>query len=165
MQRVVGTGRIYQLNVSHGGVPKRPIEQGVVTSVGIEGDAHRDLRAHGGPERALCFYALEQIQRLQAEGHPVTPGSMGENVTTEGIDLSQVKPGDRLWLGDEVLVEVTRYTTPCVNIIGSFKDGDFSRVLQTKHPGWSRFYTRVLQVGLIRQGDTVQHLAAETPQD
>ncbi len=149
-------GRIYQLNVSPGGVPKRPIESGVVTSLGIEGDDHRDKIGHGGPERALCIYSLEQIQALRDEGHPVQPGWMGENVTTVGIDLSTVAPGDRFLLGETVLVEVTRYTTPCQNIAAAFKDGNFTRVSHKLHPGWSRFYARILQGGPIRRGDPIR---------
>lgn len=149
----MSTGRIHQLNVSTGGVPKLPIESGVVTPLGIEGDDHRDKKGHGGPERALCIYSLEQIQALQREGHPVQPGWMGENITTVGIDLSTVEPGDRFRLGEQVLVEVTRFTTPCQNIVAAFKDGDFTRVSHKLHPGWSRFYVRVLQGGVIRRGD------------
>jgi len=151
----MSAGRIYQINVSSGGVPKWPIEEGLVTPLGIVGDDHRDRVNHGGPERALCFYSLELIEALRAEGHPVGPGTMGENITTVGIDLSTIVPGDRLQLGESVLVEVTRYTTPCKNIIASFKDGDFTRVSHKLHPGWSRFYVRVLRGGWIRRGDPI----------
>ena len=149
----MSVGRIYQLNLSAGGVPKHPVESAAVTVLGLEGDGHRDTQNHGGVERALCVYSLEQIRSLQAEGHPVQPGWMGENVTTEGIDLSAVEPGDRYRLGESVLVEVTRYTTPCTNITASFSDGDFTRISHKLHPGWSRFYVRVLEGGVIRRGD------------
>ena len=66
---------------------------------------------------------------------------------------STVEPGDRFLLGEQVLVEVTRFTTPCQNIVAAFKDGDFTRVSHKLHPGWSRFYVRVLQGGVIRRGD------------
>jgi len=148
--------RIYQINVSNGGVPKRPIDVATVSELGIEGDAHNDQRSHGGPERALCVYSIEHIKELQAEGHPVAPGTMGENVTTEGIDLSGVVPGDRFQLGQDVIVEVTRYTTPCVKISGSFSEGHFNRVSSQTNPGWSRFYVRVLVGGKIRTGDLIR---------
>ena len=79
-------GRVVQINVSPGGVPKRPVPSARVTTDGLEGDGHRDLEHHGGPERALCLFSLEQIRALQAEGHSVTPGSIGENLTLEGVD-------------------------------------------------------------------------------
>ncbi len=149
-------GRIHQINVSPGGVPKRPVGSAMVTPLGLVGDDHNDKTGHGGPERALCIYSLEQIDGLRAEGHPVEPGWMGENVTTVGIDLTDVEPGDRFRLGDSVLVEVTRYTTPCKNIVDAFKDGDFTRVSHKLNPGWSRFYVRVLTGGEIRRGDLIE---------
>jgi len=151
---------ISKINVSAGGVPKLPVASARVTELGLEGDAHRDLEHHGGPERALCLFPMEQIRALQAEGHTVRPGSMGENLTVEGIDWARVTPGARLELGDQVLIEVTRYTSPCFNIKPYFVDGDFSRVSQKKHPGWSRVYARVLRTGAIKQGDPVRLTAA-----
>ena len=151
-------GRVVQINVSPGGVPKLPVATARVTPDGLEGDGHRDLEHHGGPERALCLFSLEQISALQAEGHPVTPGAIGENLTLEGIDWERVQPGAVLELGEEVRIEITRYTSPCFNIKPSFVGGDFARVSQKLHPGWSRVYAKVLQAGPIRQGDPVRLL-------
>jgi MOSC domain-containing protein YiiM len=149
---------IAQINISPGGVPKLPVPSARVTELGLEGDTHRDPEHHGGPERALCLFALEQIRALQAEGHPVSPGTIGENLTVEGLDWERVTPGARLELGDGVVIEVTRYTSPCFNIKKSFADGDISRVSQKRHPGSSRVYARVLKTGAITQGDVVRLL-------
>jgi MOSC domain-containing protein YiiM len=153
-------GRIVQINVSPGGVPKTPVPDAEVTRAGLEGDGHRDLEHHGGPDRAVCLFSLEQIQALQAEGHPVIPGALGENVTVEGIDWTRVVPGSRLRLGGQLLLEVTRYTTPCLNIKPAFSHGEYSRVSEKRHPGWSRVYARVLVPGRIRAGDAVRLLPA-----
>jgi MOSC domain-containing protein YiiM len=147
---------IFQISISNGGVPKLGIHQAEVVSLGLAGDQHRDTQHHGGPERAVCLYSLERILALQGEGHPVYPGAMGENLTLSGLDWSQIAPGTHLRLGNEVQVEVTKYTTPCENLVNSFKDGNFNRVHQSKHPGWSRVYARVLQGGSIRVGDGVR---------
>ncbi len=149
-------GRIVQISVSAGGVPKLPVPSARVTELGLEGDLHRELEYHGGPERALCLFAFERIRVLQAEGHNVSPGAIGENLTVEGLDWERVTPGSRLKLGAGVLIEVTRYTSPCFNIKKNFADGDISRVSQKRHPGGSRVYARVLRAGMIRQGDTVR---------
>src|SRR4030095_3968146 len=132
--RVTTRATIAQINVSLGGVPKRPVPSAHVTELGLEGDAHRELEHHGGPERALCLFALEQIRALQAEGHAISPGAIGENLTVEGLDWERVTPGSRLELGDAVVIEVTRYTSPCFTIKKSFRDGAFSRVSHKKHP-------------------------------
>jgi MOSC domain-containing protein YiiM len=151
-------GRVVQLSVSPGGVPKTPVPLVRVTTAGLEGDGHRDMDNHGGPERAVCLFAVEQIRALQAEGHPVVPGALGENVTIEGIEWTRVVPGSRLQLGDAVTLEVTRYTSPCINIRPAFVHGEYSRVSEKRHPGWSRVYARVVIPGTVRTGDVVRLL-------
>lgn len=147
--------RIFQINASQGGVPKYPIFEAEVNERGLTADAHSNMKVHGGPERALCLYALERIIALQEEGHTIFPGSTGENITVADLDWETVAPGARLALGDEVVVEITRYTTPCSNIVASFLGRDSSRMSQEKHPGWSRVYARVLRPGRIRVSDAV----------
>jgi MOSC domain-containing protein YiiM len=151
-------GRIFQLNRSGGGVPKLAVREAWLTPVGLEGDRQRDLRFHGGPERALCLYSLERILELQREGHAIFPGSVGENVTVVGLDWGRLEPGSRLALGDEAVVEVTRYTTPCKNIADSFARLDFTRISHKQHPGYSRVYARVLQTGRLAVGQPVRLL-------
>ena len=150
------SGKIVQISVSPGGVPKTAVAWARVTAQGLEGDAHRDAEHHGGPERAVCLYAMEAIRILQTEGHQIVPGAIGENVTLEGLDWSAIVPGCHVLLGETVLLQVTRYTTPCLNIRGSFMDGEFARVSQKRHPGWSRVYARVLVPGTIRRDDPVR---------
>jgi MOSC domain-containing protein YiiM len=151
-------GTIVQVSVSRGGVPKTAVAGARVTALGLEGDAHRDTEHHGGPERAVCLYAMEAITGLRAEGHPIVPGAIGENVTVQGLDWSAVVPGCYLRLGESVLLQVTRYTSPCLNITRAFGDGDSARVSQKRHPGWSRVYARVVATGSIRRGDPVRLL-------
>ena len=150
-------GVVVQVSISPGGVPKKPIEAGTVAELGIEGDGHRDKRHHGGPDRALCLWAIERIEALQAEGHPIFAGAAGENVTTRGIDWDRVVPGVQMRLGD-VLCEVTGYASPCDNNAEWFKDREFVRMSQKVHPGWSRTYARIIEPGTIRPGDPVELL-------
>jgi MOSC domain-containing protein YiiM len=150
-----GGGRIAQVSLSSGGVPKRPVPSARVTALGLEGDVQRNRELHGGPERALCLFSLERIRALQAEGHPIAPGSIGENLTLEGIDWPAVGPGTCLQLGADVVIQVTRYTAPCANIAGAFHDRDYARVAQKRHPGDSRVYVRVLREGGLASGDPV----------
>jgi MOSC domain-containing protein YiiM len=153
------TGRIVQVSVSAGGVPKTAIESARVTSDGLEGDRHRDHEHHGGPERAVCIFSVEALEALKAEGHPVVPGGLGENLTIAGLDWSAVVPEAILKIGNDLVVQITRYTSPCVNITRSFLHGDYSRVSQKRHPGSSRVYARVLVPGSVKTGDTVRLLA------
>jgi MOSC domain-containing protein YiiM len=153
-------GRLDSINVSGGGLPKRPIDEATITADGVEGDRQRDRRYHGGPDRAVTLFSTERIAALQAEGHPIETGSTGENLTVSGVDWSRATPGARFEIGD-VRLEITRYATPCVNITGSFLGGDIARVGHKVNPGWSRVCARVLVPGRVRVGDEVTLLDRE----
>ena len=153
-------GTLVSINVSRGGVPKRRVNGAQVSRLGLEGDRQTDTKHHSGPERAVCVYSLERIRSLQAEGHPIDVGTVGENVTVEGIDWDLAVPGARVRLGDEVVIEIASFTDPCKTIKGSFIDGKFVRIAQKLYPGWSRVYARVLEEGEIHFGDTVEVIPA-----
>lgn len=150
------TGRVVSINRSRGGVPKLAVPEVFVGVNGLEGDSHVYHR-HGGPDKAVCLYSLEVIEALQREGHPIAPGTTGENVTVSGVDWPHLVPGVRLSLGP-VEVEITDYATPCQTIIGSFADQQSKRILQKLHPGWARLYARVLTEGVLTLGDPVATL-------
>lgn len=145
---------IYQINVSSGGVPKTPVASALVSEMGIISDSQNDKQFHGGPDRALVIYSWEHIQALQDEGHAIYAGSTGENVTISGLAWDTLVPGIRLILG-EVAAEITGYTSPCNTISHSFLDGNFNRINQKLHPGWSRLCLRVIEPGIINTGDVV----------
>ena len=156
------TGSILQINISPGGVPKRPIPEAIVTAEGIRGDswAHPDI--HGGPNQALLLVTSEGIDELVAQGFPLFAGALGENLTTRGLDRRQFRAGQRFRSGD-VFFEITKRRAPCatLNVYGAgiqqaifdlqMKDGDPSS------PRWglSGFYARVLRPGAIRPGDPI----------
>ncbi|MEO8575686.1 MAG: MOSC domain-containing protein [Gemmatimonadales bacterium] len=146
------TGQVFSINCSPGGVPKLPVPEGLITTSGIFGDSHRDTRHHGGPDRAVSIFSAERIRALQDEGHPITTGSTGENITLNGIDWDLVEPGCLLEIGD-ALLEITSYATPCRTIKDSFIDERFIRMSHKHFPGWSRVYARVLREGMVRTGD------------
>ncbi|MDB4870196.1 MAG: domain containing protein [Gemmatimonadales bacterium] len=154
------TGILVSINRSGGGVPKRRVDDAKVSRLGLLGDAQDDKKHHGGPERAVCVYSLDRIQALQQEGHPIDVGTVGENITVEGIDWELVVPGVRIKLGDEVVLEVASFTAPCKTIKESFIEGEFVRISQKLHPGWSRVYARVLNEGEIHFGDHVEVIPA-----
>ena len=149
-------GRIFQLNCSPGGVPKLAVREAMVTELGLVGDDHKFPDIHGGPERALCLFSLERILQLQAEGHPIFPGAAGENVTISGLEWGELVPGVRLALGDQVLIEIAKYTSPCNSMEESFSDGNYARISQKANPGYSRVYARVLQTGRLVVGQIVR---------
>lgn len=155
-------GRLQSINVSDGGVPKRPVAEAHVGPEGVAGDRHRDVLHHGGPERAVSLYSAEVIASLAAEGHPIQPGTTGENLTVSGLAWREIVPGTELRVGPVRLL-VTSFTSPCEKIAGSFADGAFARISQKVHPGWSRVYARVLEGGVVRVGDAVQSTPGAPP--
>jgi MOSC domain-containing protein YiiM len=151
---VAGRGRVAQINVSGGGVPKREVAAARIAKGGIEGDRQATRKHHGRPWQALCLWSGDVIDRLRGEGHPIAPGSAGENLTISGLDWADLRPGVRMRVGD-ALVETTLYALPCAKNARWFLDGDFRRIEHTRERGVSRLYAWVLDAGDVRTGDPV----------
>ncbi len=152
------TGRVLQVNVSPGGLPKLPVDQAWVSRLGLDGDGHNARTVHGGPHRAVCLFGIEAIERLQAEGHPVGAGGVGENLTTTGIEWSLLPAGTRARIGDEVLLEISDTASPCATQRPNFSDGRFSRISIEIHPSDARMYARVIHEGRVRPNDPIELL-------
>ncbi|MDH5641971.1 MAG: MOSC domain-containing protein [Nitrospira sp.] len=146
---------VHQVSLSDGGVPKRPVFEARIAKAGVEGDRQENLKYHGGPDRAVCLFSLELIERLQDEGHSIDAGLSGENLTIAGLDWELMWPGVRLSVGPDIELEVTSYTSPCSKNGRWFRADDFSRISQKINPGWSRVYAKVLREGIVRPGDVV----------
>lgn len=160
------TGRVLEVNVSPGGVPKLPVAQARIVRDGLVGDAHHHDAVHGGPHRAVCLFASEAIERVRADGHPaVGPGAVGENLTTTGIEIALLPVGARLAIGDEVVLEISGPANPCDVIKGAFTAGKSGRISILLHPIDSRMYARVERDGVVRPGDTIRLLPARPDTD
>jgi len=70
------TGKILQLNISTGGVPKRPVPKVMLTANGLEGDTFAHPKIHGGPRQAVLLLSTESIEELKALGYPLFPGAL-----------------------------------------------------------------------------------------
>lgn len=148
-------GVLVQVSVSGGGVPKRPVAEGLVTRGGIVGDRQADRRHHGGPSQALCLFDAERLEALAAEGFPIFPGALGENLTTRGVDYGTVRIGDVYAVGDRVRFEITKPRVPCrtLHVYGA---SIVPRLWGPAVPwGESGFYARVLHEGPVRAGAVV----------
>jgi MOSC domain-containing protein YiiM len=152
-----GTGAVARVNTSMGGVPKVPLESADVGWSGVAGDVQAARQHHGRPWQALCLWGVEVIDRFAADGHPIGPGSAGENLTLSGLAWSQIRPGSRLRIGS-VECEVSSYAIPCSKNARWFSDGTYQRMHHTAGPV-SRVYATVLQPGYIVTGDAVTLLA------
>jgi MOSC domain-containing protein YiiM len=101
----------------------------------------------------------ELHDELQAAGFQVSPGQMGENVTTRGVDLLGLPTGARLYLGDTAVIEVTGLRNPCVQLDG-IQPGLMAAVLGRDERGKLIRKAGVMGVvvsdGEIRPGDSVR---------
>jgi len=146
-------GVVTQVSSSKGGVPKLPMDVAEVDFGGVVGDGHNFRNHHGRPWQALCIYADEVIDLLRAEGHPISRGSVGENITVAGLPWADIRPGVELRIGS-VLALVQAYAEPCATNAKWFLNGEFRRMDKSRGPV-SRVYGTVLEPGRIAPGDAV----------
>jgi len=159
-------GVIVQVSVSLGGLPKRAVSGGLIASLGIEGDLHAHAGIHGGPRKAILLVASEVLEDLIARGYPLFHGALGENLTTRGIAVRDIRIGDRLRAGGATL-EITEPRGPCtaLDIYGeSLKEeisDDRVRALDHTSPRWgmSGFYASVVAPGAVRPNDIISVVA------
>jgi MOSC domain-containing protein YiiM len=157
---VVVVGSVASVNVSHGGVPKRPIPGGWVDRLGLEADAHAEPEPiHGGVTQAISIFSVESIDRVAADGHRAFPGAFGENLTLAGIELGELRIGDRLRIGDAGLVlELTARAEPCQTIAHWFIERRIARISSKVNPQDARWYASVVTEGPMTTGDRVEVL-------
>lgn len=155
-------GKVVQVNISAGGVPKRAILEGRLTGEGFEGDSWKHPKIHGGPLQAVLLVSMEVLNGLKAKGFKVFAGAIGENLTTEGLCYGDLRAGSRLRAG-EALLEITKVRTPCDTLsvygMGIQKEIYDARVKQGDFlsPLWGRsgFYAKVLEPGIVRPDDII----------
>jgi MOSC domain-containing protein YiiM len=148
------TGTILAVCLGPGGIPKHAVDEIRVRTGGIEGDKQR-FRLHGGPNRAVCLFSIEDYRTLQRDGVKAeAPGAFGENVLCEGLDVTQLTSGDTLALGDEVVLEIHDVREPC----GTLKplDARFPNLML----GRSGFVCKVLREGSVRAGMMIRRVSA-----
>ncbi|MFE9920245.1 MOSC domain-containing protein [Streptomyces sp. NPDC005774] len=146
------------------GIGKQPVDGPVRVAApgpkgfgasGLAGDAVCDTRHHGGNDQAVYAMAREDLDEWEGVlGRTLPNGSFGENLTTEGIDLSGARIGERWAIGSEVILEVTSGRVPCRTFQGHLGEkGWVKRFTRRGAPG---AYLRVVRPGGIRAGDAIR---------
>ena len=125
--------------------------------VNLEGDDQADRAAHGGPNKAIYAYAIEDYRWWQAEiDRPLQYGEFGENLTTEGIDVTGALVGERFKVGT-TLLEVSEPRVPCWRFGVRMGDPKFPRrFTEAGRPGT---YLRIIEEGEIGAGDEIRIVA------
>lgn len=161
------TGRLVSVNVGrpkqfdfNGHPAKSAIWKSAVTGrvvargVNLEGDDQADRKSHGGPDKAIYAYALEDVGWWEQEmGRTFSYGEFGENLTTEGIDANNALIGERWEIGT-TLVEVSQPRIPCWRLGVRMNDPLFPhRFADAMRPG---AYLRIVREGDVGAGDQIR---------
>lgn len=136
--------RVVAVCLGPGGIPKRSVPEALVGALGLEGDKHRHPE-HGGENRAVCLFSTEDYATLRRDGvQAQEPGSFGENLLIEGLIFEDLSPGDRLSIGDRVVLEIHDCREPCITLKSI--DPRFPALME----GRSGFMCRVITGGCVR---------------
>ncbi len=165
MPRVVSVnvGLPRQISVRRGrplmsSIVKDPVEGRVrATGANLEGDRQADLTVHGGADKAVYAYAIEDIAWWSEllERPEVGPGWFGENLTTEGLDVTGTVVGER-WRIGEAEFEVSQPRLPCSKLGIRFGDGRMVKAFaRASRPG---AYLRIIAEGTVGAGDEIELL-------
>lgn len=145
------------------GFYKQPIHGEVsVGELGVAGDAQADLTVHGGFDKAVYFYPREHYPLWEQilESSDLSPGSFGENITSEGITEAELHVGDVLRIGT-VILQVLQPRSPCYKLQLKFGRADMvAQFVKLGLPGW---YASVLQSGQFSAGDPIE-VISEAPE-
>ena len=140
---------------------KEPVPGPVgIEGVNLAGDEQADLRVHGGVDKAVYAYAMEDYEWWATQIGPLPPGTFGENLTTVGIGLTSSHIGDRWHVGTAVL-EVAQPRQPCFKLGIRMNDDDFpERFAAARRPG---AYLRIITAGVVEAGDAIDCHPATLP--
>ena len=139
------------------GIVKRPTDQPVeIGPLGLSGDTISSKKHHGGPDQAVYVYGEDDYAWWVVElGRPLDPGTFGENLTVAELATGAAMVGDRLHVGDAVVLEVTCGRIPCGTLTAHMGIRAFSRRFRTAaRPG---LYCRVIEPGAVQTGDAVRY--------
>ena len=122
--------------------------------VNLGGDDQADRKAHGGPDKAVYAYAVEDARWWEQEiGRSLGYGEFGENLTTEGIEVNNALVGERWEIGTTVL-EVSEPRIPCWRLGVRMNDRTFPRrFAEAMRPG---AYLRIVVEGSVGAGDEIR---------
>jgi MOSC domain-containing protein YiiM len=143
------------------GIWKEPVVGRVALhGVNLDGDRQADLRVHGGPDKAVYAYAAEDYEWWSEQlGRPIGAGTFGENLTVEGVELTDAVIGTGWRVGSAVL-EISQPRLPCFKLGLRMADAEFVERFEAAE----RFgaYLRIVEEGDVGAGDEIDVFRTRT---
>jgi len=143
-------------------IGKYPVDGPVLADgVTLTGDDQADRRIHGGPDKAVYAYAVEDYEWWEQQlDRALPPGTFGENLTTRHLDVTNSAIGDRWHVGGAVF-EVSQPREPCFKLAMRMGDGGFRKKFDAaRRPG---AYLRIIEPGRVEAGDSITIRSAAGP--
>lgn len=136
---------------------KAPVEGRVrAAGVNLDGDEQANLSVHGGFDKAVYSYAREDAAWWAGElGRELGPGAFGENLLTDGVDVTGAVVGER-WRVGGVELEVSEPRLPCFKLAHVMAGGDPAFVERFGAAGRPGAYLRILRAGELGAGDEIE---------
>ncbi|MET0740450.1 MAG: MOSC domain-containing protein [Candidatus Nanopelagicales bacterium] len=133
---------------------KEPVDGPVpVRGVNVDGDDQADRSVHGGPDKSVYAYAIEDLRWWAIErGTAISAGYMGENLTAEGIDVTAAVVGE-VWEVGTARLQVSQARMPCFKL--GLRAGDPSFPREFARAGRPGAYLRIVQAGVVAAGDRI----------
>lgn len=172
---MTGTVLSVSISPSHTFHKSKCVSIRLLAGLGVEGDAHcgatvkHRSRVKADPTqpnlRQVHHIHAELFDELKTAGYRVLPGEIGENITTQGIDLLSLPVGTRLHIGESAIVELTGLRNPCMQL-DQFQPGLMKALLGKADDGSlirkSGVMGIVIDGGEVKPGDAiVVHLPPE----
>jgi MOSC domain-containing protein YiiM len=124
---------------------------------GLLGDVICDIKHHGGPDQAVYAYAREDLDWWEQQlGRELPDGIFGENLTTEGLNLTDAIIGERWRIGEELVLEANGPRVPCATFAARLAEPKW--IKRFTEVGVTGVYLRVVHPGEVRRGDEVEIL-------
>ena len=144
------------------GICKKPVSgQVTLKALGFDGDGVADTRNHGGPDKAICVYSLDHYPFWEKTlGIKVPAAAFGENLSVSNLKEDDVCIGDIFLLGTAA-VQISQPRQPCKTLAARYGRNDLVKLVVNS--GYSGFYFRVIQEGVVKKGNPLI-LKDEDPQ-
>jgi MOSC domain-containing protein YiiM len=129
------------------GTRKKPIAEGLIReNFGLDGDGH----ANGTTHRQISLLAVESIDKMHNLGVEIGPGVFAENLTTQGIDLVSLPVGTYVYIGKQIILELTQIGKECHTRCAIYRQAGCCIMPQ------EGIFAKVIRGGMVRAGDPIR---------